>query len=491
MNKIKWLIGLGVVFRVIQFSWDRSLWCDEASLVMAIARTPFLALLKPFLSGSPGAPFGFQVVEKIMLNQFGLNEYSVRFFPLVAGIISIFLMARLLKHLSTRPSVVAVGVALFILSDNLIYYSAEVRPGTVDVVAVLAVTLLAIERPFYSRNPWRSGWVVGLLGGMMIWFSHASIFCLAGIGATMGLVAIYRRRKAEIRYWAGVCFLWASSFFLNYWVSVRHFKQFGDIHSAFSMNFLPFPPQTIMDWLWLPMSLVRHVAYFSGLRLTPADVQINGLLALPLGQAIQFAMTHLGLLIYIVVVVITYGYALFVGSRIALSQRKIYFLMLLLPFGLGVIASCIGQYPFLGRFFLYTFPLLIWLVSEAVVLVAQRQSIVWRLVLILIFLQPVGSAAYHLFKPRSLEYVKFGFHYICERYRPSDSIVYVGDLGLGEFYSQVYQLPRTIYSNPADLETVIRRSEASRVWIVSNQPVSLSQEPVFKINNVTVYTVDR
>src|SRR3990172_1675949 len=135
------LVGLGIVFRLVQYLYNRSLWLDEAALALNIIDRPFAGLLAS-LDYDQAAPLGYLVIEKAMVLLLGDSEYSLRLFPLIAGVVSVLLfywVAR--QHLDLLAALIAVG--LFATSRELIYYSAEVKQYGSDVLVALALLLAA------------------------------------------------------------------------------------------------------------------------------------------------------------------------------------------------------------------------------------------------------------------------------------------------------------------------------------------------------------
>ena len=57
------LIGLGILLPLVQYFYNRSLWVDEAVLVLDIINTSTMDFLKPLASGSVGTIL-FLLIEK-------------------------------------------------------------------------------------------------------------------------------------------------------------------------------------------------------------------------------------------------------------------------------------------------------------------------------------------------------------------------------------------------------------------------------------------
>ncbi len=86
-NKLLMIIILfGIILRLGQYLFNRSLWLDESYLTLNIINKSFSQLLLP-LDYDQAAPIGFLIVEKVIVGIFGNNEYALRLFPLLSGII--------------------------------------------------------------------------------------------------------------------------------------------------------------------------------------------------------------------------------------------------------------------------------------------------------------------------------------------------------------------------------------------------------------------
>jgi asparagine N-glycosylation enzyme membrane subunit Stt3 len=66
-------------------------------LALNIVNRGFADLFKP-LEYDQGAPIGFLLVEKIFNLFLGRNEYALRLFPLILGLLSLWLFYLLLKR---------------------------------------------------------------------------------------------------------------------------------------------------------------------------------------------------------------------------------------------------------------------------------------------------------------------------------------------------------------------------------------------------------
>ena len=81
-----------------------------------------------------------------------------------------------------RPALIA--LVLFAFSDDLIYYSSELKPYSLDLAIGLAVSLAALDALGKPVSVRRAA-VLALLAVAAPWFSFASAFVVAGCGATL------------------------------------------------------------------------------------------------------------------------------------------------------------------------------------------------------------------------------------------------------------------------------------------------------------------
>ena len=92
------ILIFGAILRLRQYFSGRSLWADEAMLALNIVNRNFAQLFQP-LEYDQGAPLGFLLVEKLFNTLFGRHELVLRFFPLLAGLASLWMFYLLLMSL--------------------------------------------------------------------------------------------------------------------------------------------------------------------------------------------------------------------------------------------------------------------------------------------------------------------------------------------------------------------------------------------------------
>ena len=111
LARLTWgFIGLGVVIRVVRYLMDFPIWGDEAFLAASFIDRGYLDLMRPLDFGQV-SPLFFLWIEHTAVLLFGFSEWSLRLFPTVAGIASLFLF----RHMAGRvlggfPKLLAVAI---------------------------------------------------------------------------------------------------------------------------------------------------------------------------------------------------------------------------------------------------------------------------------------------------------------------------------------------------------------------------------------------
>jgi len=273
------VVAVGILLRLARYLVDRPLWIDESMLSLNVTSKSFSALLGT-LDFQQGSPPAFLIGEKLAVEVFGRSEYALRLLPLILGIASLLLFRRVAAaFLSRRPALLAIG--LFAVFEPLIYYSAEVKQYSGDVLATLILLLLA-HAALVERPP--SGAYVRLAaaGAAAMWFSHASLLVLAAIGTVLAASAAQRRQRRALALLALPCSAWLASFAVLELVTLR--RQVGGLqrsivgeHSPYA---LPFPPTSAADARWL----ASNVSWiFRGMAGWPTVLAVAAVLLCALG----------------------------------------------------------------------------------------------------------------------------------------------------------------------------------------------------------------
>jgi len=161
------LVGLGVALRLREYLANRSLWLDEAYLALNLMDRSYAGLVGT-LSDGQAAPVGFLFAQRLIITTFGSSEYALRALPLLASIVAVIAFAALAGRV-LPPAGKFVGIAIFALSELLIYYAAETKQYGVDAaVAVIIWLSFTALRPRLERNEWQAWAMVAVLGAVAL-----------------------------------------------------------------------------------------------------------------------------------------------------------------------------------------------------------------------------------------------------------------------------------------------------------------------------------
>ena len=184
----RWFVLLAIASRTIRYLVRFPLWEDECFLFSSLIDRDFLGMTRP-LDYSQIAPILYLWSQLAVVRLLGANEWTLRLTAFVAGIVSVWLFARLAKtFLTGLPRLFA--VAIFCVSYVGIRYSAEAKPYGLDLFVSLAMTTLAVE---WLRSGGRTTRLVPLvlLVPPMLGLSFPSVFVGGGLSLAIAVYLIF------------------------------------------------------------------------------------------------------------------------------------------------------------------------------------------------------------------------------------------------------------------------------------------------------------
>jgi len=312
---------------------------DEIYLSSSFLHFSYSDLATRALDHDQKAPIGFLWLVKLTVDLFGKNEMALRLIPLLAGIASVLLFAKICRYfLSPVSSLLA--VVLFAFAPALIYHSVEIKQYSTECLATVIALYLYIR--FKHQQEWKDKILWGACGALTLWFSYSVIFVLAGIAGGMTLNSLLKKDWKILLTNLVPFFIWLISFVINYllfthrqaesqWV-VYFFKTYG--------NFMPLPPYNLEELKWFPRNLQQMMDY-------------------PLGLVWDLQNYKTGLFFKLLSIPVIPVIVLFTGIiSLFRSQRKTFF-VLLIPVILMLFASGILLYPLTERFWVFIAPVFI------------------------------------------------------------------------------------------------------------------------------------
>ena len=437
------LFFLGILLRFRQYFTGRSLWVDEAMLALNIVNRNFAGLFRP-LDYDQGAPIGFLLVEKVFNLLFGRNEYSLRLFPLLLGLLSLWLFYLLLKRF-TSGAALFIAFALFAINPRLIYYSSEVKQYIADVVVTIILLLVALQ--VFERPSRKSLSLLAIAGLLALWFSHPSLFILAGIGITLFFLYLQKRDYANLGLVTGMGILWLANIGLLYSLTLGDLSQNSYMREYWQGAFAPMPPWLEWDW------------YLTG-------IQKN--------MDTHFAITHVAWIAMLLMLA---------GWIILFRTRRLFAIVLVWIFSITLLASFLQLYPSLERMVLFLVP--IWLLLIGILLGFFNQNLRARPILSTLSMLLISGYFFYGAIPRTLEqfispkyfeHIHPSMEYLKESWREGDAMFITnGAVPAFEYYAPIYGLEgvsytsskRKDYENP---DVILQQLESldgsNRVWIL-------------------------
>jgi hypothetical protein len=320
------IILLGIVLRLRQYLLNRSFWGDEASLALNLISRNFSELTQ-LLDYHQAAPIGFLFIEKLLIILFGNHDYVMRLFPLFAGILAIYLIYKIAR--ASFGTFGLFAVSMFSISWWLVHYSSELKQYTSDMTVALLLVYLAGNCLKDSAET-KDFLTLGVVGALVIWISHPSVFILAGIGLVLFLRKLTRKEYASWTWIIGIGLGWLASFGLEYLVSLQHIVADEYLIRYWKKTYVPIPPWSDKRWF---IDTFYSFLFFAFHR---ADNTM---------AVITLVLTSIGV---ISIMVRNWRVGLLVIS----------------PFVIVVIVSALQRYPLKNRFMLFLVPFALLLMAE-------------------------------------------------------------------------------------------------------------------------------
>ncbi len=240
------ILAIAAILKIWVYFRNRSLFLDDLNLSRNIVESSYLDLISQ-LNYEQFAPPLFCHILKGCTAVFGVTEYSLRLFPLLAGLVSLYLFYRLAERFIKNP-VILYPLILFSFSDYMLRHNTEVKQYSSDVLCTLLFLWLALHVDLKKKKHWIGIMVLGII---LLWLSMPLAFVLAGVGVyfaygllpkNTGLsVALVKENAVPLQKIVLMGTLWLSSFLVLYLVNLRHSISIPSLQAFHANHFLAFP----------------------------------------------------------------------------------------------------------------------------------------------------------------------------------------------------------------------------------------------------------
>ncbi len=398
------IILTGIIFRVSQYIYNRSLTEGEAPLAMNIIERGYSELAKP-LDYVQAAPIGFLYIEKLMVSLLGNNEYALRLFPLLTSILALFIFSIILRTLGDRKTEFF-ALLLFALNDQVIYFASEVKPYSSDVFFALLLMMLSLQVVRKNHNLiiimlW------GIIGAISIWFSFPSVFVFTGTALVVVPHSIKKDMTSrKILAFLSTAIIWLSSHLANYTICLQYLTKHYELHEFWSKSFLHLTPQSFNDLYQSGYFLIR---VFKNPGCFPVYV------------------------LFFAIILSFFGFIK------AVEKNSYQAVIVAVPLFATMFGSHFQLYPFEGRLLLFLTPSILVFVASGlaeIYEIARRDYLSVAVLLTAILLtQPLALALYRLIIPRAPEELRTVLNYVQQHRKEHDTIyVYYGALNAFRYY---------------------------------------------------------
>ena len=446
LDYIWWLIiFVGIIIRLRQYLLDFSLSTEEAALALNVVTRTFSGLTQP-LNFDLGAPIAFLFIEKLFFMVLGTNDLVPRIFPLLSGLLAIYLfycIAR--KHFGIAG---LFAFTAFAISPSMTDYTSYFRPYSSDVTVALLLFYLS---EFCISEKVRIGdfLLLGIAGIVAIWISNPSVFMLAGIGLVVAFQKWLRKDYVHFGWSVIMGSIWIVAFWINYIISLQHMVADSYDQRYWRSAFMPFPPWNNPRWFldtylsFLSKSLIRTDLIFA-----------------------------LGCFLLILV-----------GCVSFFARERAIALFMISPFAMTLAASALQRYPFEDQFILFLIPFVYLFMAEGLgrmySFLAQWNrpiALITYGIIFLIVLKPaVGTATRNFIYPSRTWDMRPVMQYVVKNWKVGDTFYISGGGQIFNYYAEIYGLNtnnvilrnshrivgRWTFEN--DLKTLAGRN---RVWLI-------------------------
>lgn len=224
------IIILGIILRIIFYSYDRPFWNDECALALNIVDYNFLNYFKPLNYGQAAPPF-FLIISALFSKIIPGDALSLRFLPLISSILSIFVFYFLSKNILKRKASVIFALILFCFNYQLLYYAQEFKQYSSDVLIFITI----LNSYFYIKldnYDTKKLLIMGSAYALAIWLSFTSLFAIFAVLCVLFLKNIKDYKKILLLFFPVIIS------FLLFYISQSHLSSSKFLHDYWSDGFI-------------------------------------------------------------------------------------------------------------------------------------------------------------------------------------------------------------------------------------------------------------
>lgn len=384
------VILIGIIIRIILYSYGRPLWNDECALALNLVDFNCINCFKSLNYGQAAPPFFLllsALFSKLILN----TELSLRFFPLISSILSIFVFYDLSNKMLTKKITIFFALLLFCFNYQLVYYAQEFKQYSSDVLIFLSILTsyfyLSIKNASIKKIVF-----TGITYATCIWLSFTSLFAIF----TVFCILILKDKTYQKIFILSIPIALSFICFLS---TQHHLASSEYLHNYWAEGF------------------INH--------------SFNNFFSILINYFI-FAFNNLFLFILFFVGIIL--------KTLGIKDEKS--LMLLIPSFLAIFLSYLSIYPLSSRVALYLTPVFIFFIVQILDYINFKHKIMnYSLCSCIIFIGSLSAVTISIYKidKKNFEYENIIFPLnIAKQSAKNNDIVYISDGSIisYEFYKK-------------------------------------------------------
>lgn len=275
-SKKKDIVFLGILFVIaflvrlpgIQF---HSLWFDETSTAHAVSQTSFGDVFKMLFTFEGTPPLFFLLVRSFIHTlHLPINEYNLRFLPLLSGALSCVLCFLLFRQLSNRRTALLIFV-LVTLSSFQISLSLEARCYSLLGLFTLIILLLVIE--WWKKTSKMRTVVLFVSIVVFTQIHYYSVFVMAAIFLSVFLTERKDKKMLHFALINAAAFLVTSALLFPLFLN-QVSNEIGDIRSSLTSQWLTgvfyAPVKVILGAYLFKIHSIKEITYADLAGILPA-----------------------------------------------------------------------------------------------------------------------------------------------------------------------------------------------------------------------------
>jgi hypothetical protein len=235
------IAAAGASLLILQWAGGRPLWLDEEMIAINFRDRTLRGLASP-LWLDQSAPYGWLVLQRLIVTAFGAGERAVRFVPLSFGVATLGTAAWIGRR-SMGPAGAVVLALLCATGEWLSFYVLELKHYSADVCFAMLLPALAgwvTEAPQADRRALRKRVLVfWTVAATAQWLANGALFVTPACAVI--IVALLARRfgwRAGVEA-ASFGVVWLASFALNDAVSLEPARTSQALQGAWAAAFPP------------------------------------------------------------------------------------------------------------------------------------------------------------------------------------------------------------------------------------------------------------